>query len=93
MISSASPLHLLVVGIVDLVAVDEGDHVGVLLDGAALAQVGELRPVVAPPPLRLARELGEGDHRQVQLLGELLEAAADGGDLQVAVLVACRPPA
>src|SRR5436309_7100569 len=61
-------------GGVDLVAVDERHHVGVLLDRARLAQVGELRAVVAPPPLGLAGELGEGDHRHLQLLGELLQA-------------------
>src|SRR5215210_1554616 len=47
-------------GVVDLVAVDEGHHVGVLLDRARLAEVRELRPVVAAAPLGVARELRQG---------------------------------
>src|SRR5258708_29827659 len=66
--------------------IGQGDP-GVAAEAAALAQVGELRAVVAAAALGLAGELGEGDHRDVQLLGELLHAAADGGDLEVAVLV------
>ena len=46
-----------------------------------------------PAPLGLAGELRQRDDRDLQLLGELLQAAADGGDLEVAVLVACRRPA
>src|SRR3954466_9313423 len=34
-----APLRLLLVGRVDLIAVDEEDQVGILLDGARLAQV------------------------------------------------------
>src|SRR5215213_9220557 len=79
---------VLVRGVVDLVAVDEGHHVGVLLDRSRLAKVRELRPMIAAPPLRLAGELRQGDDGDLQLLGELLHAAADGGNLQVAVLVA-----
>src|SRR5687767_7062287 len=52
---------VLVRGIVDFIAIDEGDHVCVLLDGARLTKVRELRPVVAAPPLGLAGELGKGD--------------------------------
>src|SRR6185295_7666652 len=77
-----------VVRIVDLVAIDEPDEVGVLLDGSALTKIRKLRPVVVAAPLGLAGELRERDHRQLELFGELLEPPADGGDLQVAVLVA-----
>ena len=57
---------------VGVVAVDEHDDVGVLLDGARLAKVGELRSLVGAR-LRVAVELGERDHRDVQLLGQELE--------------------
>src|SRR6185295_13647496 len=54
-----------VVLVVHLVSIDERDHVCVLLDRPRLAKVRKLRPVVAPPPLRGSRELGERDHRQL----------------------------
>ena len=40
------PLRLGLLAVVVLVAVDEGDEVGVLLDRARLAQVGEDRALV-----------------------------------------------
>ena len=67
------------------VLVDEHHHVGVLLDGARLAQVGELRLAVGA---RLGRavELRHGDDRHVQLARQLLHRARDVGDLLLAVL-------
>src|SRR5437867_2685511 len=57
--------------VVELLAIDEAHDVGVLLDGSGLAQVRELRaPVLAAALLRGARELRQGDHRNVQLLGQ-----------------------
>src|SRR5256885_3279359 len=52
--------------VVELLTIDEADHVGVLLDGARLPQVGELRPAVlaaallrrARQPLRVHQALG-----------------------------------
>ena len=85
------PLQLRLLGRIDLVvaevavvvlAVDEPDQVGVLLEVARLAQVGEDRPLVAPGALLgRARELREGDHRHLQLAGEDLQPAAHLADL------------
>ena len=44
---AADPLAVLLVRLIVLVAVDEHHHVGVLLDGARLAQVAELRLVAS----------------------------------------------
>ena len=49
-------------------------------------KVGQLRPLVLALFDRTA-ELREADHRHVQLLGELLQAAADFGDFLDAVFV------
>src|SRR3546814_16603784 len=68
-------------------AIDEEDDVGVLLDRAGFAKVGELRPLVLAL-LDRAAELGKRQHRYVQFLGERLEAAADLGDFLDAVAVA-----
>ena len=73
------------VGVVDLVAVEEHHDVGVLLERARLAEVGEHRALVGPL-LEAAVELGQGDHRALELAGEDLEAAADLGHLDLAVL-------
>ena len=62
-----------------LMAVNEGDHVGVLFDGPRFAQVGELGPLVVAL-LDGAAELGQGQHRHVQFLGQRLEALGDVGD-------------
>ncbi|MDF2782518.1 MAG: hypothetical protein K0S96_2323 [Geminicoccaceae bacterium] len=63
-----------------LVAVDEHHHVGVLLDRAGFAQIRELRPLVLAL-LDRARELGERQDRDVELLGDRLQALGDLGDL------------
>ena len=47
--------------IVVAVAMDEGDHVGILLDGTGFAQVGEHGLLVAAALLTGAAELGEGN--------------------------------
>jgi len=68
-------------------AVQEEDDVGVLLERSALAKVRELGAEVAlRARLHRARELGERDHRHVQLLGERLERAGDLGDLLLAIV-------
>src|SRR5882762_11988756 len=60
--------------VVELLTIDEAHDVGVLLDGSGLAQVRELwAPVLAAALLRCAGELRQGDHRNVQLLGQRLE--------------------
>src|SRR2546425_930688 len=73
--------------VVELLAIDEAHDVGVLLDGSGLAQVRELRaPVLAAALLRRPGELRQGDHRNVQLLGQRLERAGDEGDLLLPAL-------
>ena len=71
----------LVFGIaVVVLAVEEGDEVGVLLDGSRLSQVGEhrLRRVAL---LGGAGELGDRQHRHLELAGEDLQPAAHLADL------------
>ena len=75
----------LVVGVVVLGPVEQEDHVGVLLDGARLAEVGHPRAAVLAV-LDGPVELREGDHRDVQLAGQRLEPAADLGDLLLAAV-------
>src|SRR6516165_7943261 len=60
---------LLGVGLVVLLAVEGHDGVGVLLDGARLAEVGE-HGLAVLAALGGAVELGQGDHRDVELLRE-----------------------
>ena len=76
------------VAVVVAVAVDEGDDVGVLLDGAGFPKVGEERLAVAAALLRGAGELGERDDGDVEFFGECFEATGDGGDFLGTVLVA-----
>src|SRR2546430_2407805 len=74
-------------------AIEEEDEVGVLLQGARFTKVRELRPEVAGGArLHRARELGEGDHRHVQLLRERLERPGDLRDLLLAALHRRAPP-
>ncbi len=74
---------------------DEGDEVGVLLDGARLAQVRQHGPsLLLLAALELAIELRERHDRHVKLLGQGLEAPRHLGDLAFARLVTtARGPA
>src|SRR5208337_5638191 len=56
-------LEVGVVLLVHLFAKDEGDHVGILLNGARFAQVGKLWPMVAAPALGSAAQVRQRDHR------------------------------
>src|SRR5690606_22206107 len=67
----------------------EHDEIGVLLERAGLAQVGELRAVIGSL-LGRARELGQRDDRHGQLLRQRLETPGDLADLLLPVL---RAPA
>ena len=58
---------------------DEHDDIGVLLDGARLAEVGHAG--LAGLVLGLSVELGQGDDRDLELLGHGLDATGDLGDL------------
>src|SRR5258705_3811267 len=63
-------------------AVDEHNHVGVLLDGARFAEVGELGATLFA--FGGAGELAEDEDGNLKLLGEALEATGDAGDFFLA---------
>src|SRR3954465_15738285 len=65
--------------VVVLVAVDEHDEVGVLLDLPGLAQVGEHRALVGAR-LDAARELRQRDDGHLELTGEDLQPTGDLAD-------------
>src|SRR5215468_437827 len=73
--------------VIVLLAIDEHDDVGILLDRAGFAQIGELWPLVLAL-LDRARELRERQDRNVQLLGYAFQAARDLRQLLDAVLAA-----
>jgi hypothetical protein len=66
--------------LVVLAPVDEHHHVRVLLDGARLAQVRQLRALVLAV-FHLAGQLGKRDDGDVEFLGDGLEPLGDLGDL------------
>ena len=77
---------VLVLGdVVVFAAPEENDAVGVLLQAAGLAQVGEERALLAAALLHVAGELGEGDDGGVELFGQLFQAAADAAYFLLAV--------
>src|SRR5690349_19067967 len=82
-------LRLFLIRKVHLVAINEKDDVGVLLDRARLAQVRHHRPAVVAL-LDRARELRQSDNRDLELLGKRLERARDLGDLGGPVLALAR---
>src|SRR5699024_2423875 len=65
------------------VPVQEQHAVGVLLDGARVAQVGQLGPVAGVVALFFHRagKLTQGNDGHIHLLGHDLEVAGDGADL------------
>src|SRR6218665_3189661 len=69
-------VRLLALFFLVVVAVDEHDDVGILLDGAGLAQVGHQRAFVGAL-LDRAIELRERHHRALQFLGQHFQAARD----------------
>ena len=69
----------------------EQHDVGVLLDRARFAKVGELRALVVAA-FHLTRELRERDDRHVQLLAERLQAGGDLGDFLHAVVARLPEP-
>ena len=64
---------------------DEGHDVGVLLDGARLAEVRELGTLRTAAHFGGAAQLRQRDHRHVQLLGDRLERTRNKGHLLLAV--------
>src|SRR5436853_7746545 len=57
-----------IVLLVDLFAKDKHNNVGVLLDGAGLAEIAELRTMVAAATFGSAAELGEGNYGNFEFL-------------------------
>ena len=70
-------------------SVDEHDDVGVLLDGARFAKVGQHRALLAAH-LHRAGQLRQRDDGHVHLLRQHLEASRDLADLDGAVAVFAR---
>ena len=64
MMISADSLHIGIM-VVIIIAVDEHYHIGILLDGSGLTQIGEHRAVIRPL-LHGSRELGECNYRHVK---------------------------
>ena len=69
--------------VVEVGAVHEEHHVGVLLDRAGFAKVGQLRLLVVAH-LGAAVELGKRHNRHLKLLGEQLQRTGEFGDLLLA---------
>jgi hypothetical protein len=68
-------------------AIDERDHIGVLLDRSGFTQIGELWPFVLAL-LDRARELTERDHRNIELLGQRFQSPGNLGDFLDPVVAA-----
>ena len=75
MMTSADSLHIGIM-VVIIITVDEHYHVGILLDGSGLTQIGKHRAVIRPL-LHGSRELGQGNYRHVKLSGECLEGSGN----------------
>src|SRR6185503_9640583 len=72
-------------GFVVVVAKDEDDVVGVLLDRARFAKIRQLRALVfGAPRFDRAVELRKSDHRNAELFGQPLEPSRDFADLLLA---------
>ena len=72
-------------GEVIFLAIHEDHDVGVLLDRAGFTQVGQLRPLVVAV-FDLTRQLRQRDDRNVEFLGQRLEAGGDFGHFLHAVV-------
>ena len=68
-------LEVGIVLLVNFLAKDEHHQVGVLFDGAGLAQVGELRTMIASTALGGSAQLRERDHRHAEFFGEAFQSA------------------
>ena len=69
-----------------ILAVDEPDHIGVLLDRAGFAQIGELRAFIFALFNRAAK-LGQRNNGHAEFLGERFKTTANFGDFVDAVVV------
>src|SRR5271157_1068331 len=79
-----------IVLLVNLLAEDKQDHVGILLDGAGFAEVGELRAVVAAAAFGSAAELRQSEDGDLELFGEGLKSARDCRHFLSSILEALR---
>ena len=78
--------------LVDLLAIQEKDEIGVLLEGATFAKVGELRSeITMRPRFHRSRQLGQRDHGNVELLRQRLQRPRDLGDFLLPVLLTGTP--
>ncbi len=68
------------VGVVDLIPVNEEDHVGVLLDRAGLPQIGHDGSLIRAI-FETAIKLRQGDDRHIELFRDLFECARYFRDL------------
>ena len=75
--------------VVIIITVDEHYHVGILLDGSGLTQIGKHRAVIRPL-LHGSRELGECNYRHGKLSCECLEGS--GNILNLLLTGVCRLP-
>src|SRR5205807_2131552 len=74
-------------GFIHFRTVQKHDRVRILLDAAALAQVGQARLVVLAV-FRGAIDLGQRQDGDLQLTRQVLQAARDGGDLLLPAVAA-----
>jgi len=79
---------VLAIAVINLLAEDEPDQIGILLDGSRFTQVAELWTVIALSRLHGAAQLREDHHRHVQFLGQEFHAPRKGADFLVAILIA-----
>ena len=82
----AQHVHLLglLAGMIHFLAVDEHDHVGVLLDGPRLAEVAQPGTMALLAHLHLPVQLGQAQQGDVQLAGEALQPPGHLGHLLLA---------
>src|ERR1700761_9178788 len=66
--------HLFIAAVIRL-AVDEGDHIGVLLDRSRLAKIAEHGPLVIAAPFAGTRKLRQRDYRYMEFLRQRLQTA------------------
>jgi hypothetical protein len=85
LISLFPPLPRLILAEVIFLPAHKADDIGILLDRARIAQVRQLRAFILAR-FHVTGELREGQHGDVQVLGDGFEAAGDVRDLDGAVL-------
>src|SRR5260364_254348 len=78
------------VRVIDFIAVDKENHIGVLLDGAGFAQIGHHRTFIGAL-FEAAIQLRKRNHRHIQLFCQTLQRARNLGNFSRAVFTGrCR---